>query len=144
MVERPSPLSVESAVALLRSTGFGVEHGYLDPNPHNEAGAAHFVCGSPEQRVLVQVGAGAGCPRAPRASGPAASSPPAWPCCSCRCRPATPCSSSPPTAARARAQVRLEANPQNRQQFRVTVSSASPLLSSSIKDMLVDKVRSSA
>jgi AP-2 complex subunit alpha len=59
MVDRPNgPLSSPSVVAVLRSVSLGVEHGYLDPSPHNEAGAAYFVCGqpgAPEQSVLVMV-----------------------------------------------------------------------------------------
>lgn len=51
MVDRPAPASVEAVVALLRSLGFGVEHGYLDPNPHNEAGAAQFVYGPQQEQA---------------------------------------------------------------------------------------------
>jgi AP-2 complex subunit alpha len=56
MVECPHPVATESVLGMLRAASFGVEHGYLDPSPHNEAGAAHFVWGAPEQSVLVQVG----------------------------------------------------------------------------------------
>jgi len=56
MVERTSPLSMDATIALMRGMHFGVEHGYLDPSPHNEAGAGYFVCGLPgaEQRTLCQ------------------------------------------------------------------------------------------
>jgi hypothetical protein len=65
MVERPpglGPLSVDAAIALLRSLNFGVTHMALDPNPHNNAGAAHFTAGAPgaEARTLVQVGPAGG------------------------------------------------------------------------------------
>ncbi len=52
------PLASPSVVAVLRLANLGVEHGYLDPSPYNEAGAAYFVCGQPggpEQAVLVMV-----------------------------------------------------------------------------------------
>jgi len=60
MVERPpalGPLSIEAATALLRSLNFGVTHGALDPNPHNDAGAATFTAGPPgaEGAALCQV-----------------------------------------------------------------------------------------
>jgi hypothetical protein len=59
MVERSTPLSMDATIALMRGMHFGVEHGYLDPSPHNEAGAGYFVCGPPgaEQRTLCQVSA---------------------------------------------------------------------------------------
>ncbi len=62
MVERApgsAPLSIEATLALLRGLGFGVEHQYLDPSPHNEAGAAQFWFGQPgaEQSALAQVSA---------------------------------------------------------------------------------------
>lgn len=90
MVQRATPLSVESAVAILRTLGFGVEHGYLDPSPHNEAGAATFVFGAPEQALLVQC--------------------------------------------------RVEGNPQNRMQFRVTVASPSPTLAAALKEAIVEQI----
>lgn len=60
MVERPSPLGVEATLGLLRGLHWGVEHGYLDPSPHNEAGAGLFVAGPPggEGALLCQVGGG--------------------------------------------------------------------------------------
>lgn len=57
MVSRASPTTSEAIVAMLRQVQLGVEHGYLDPSPYNEAGAAYFVHGPPgaEQRTLVMV-----------------------------------------------------------------------------------------
>lgn len=57
-MDRGTPIQAPSVVAAMRLTNLGVEHGYLDPNPHNEAGAGFFVCGqpgAPEQTVLVMV-----------------------------------------------------------------------------------------
>jgi AP-2 complex subunit alpha len=58
MLERPTPLSIDATLLLLRGLNFGVEHLYLDPSPNNEAGAAYFICGQPgaEQALLCQVG----------------------------------------------------------------------------------------
>eukprot|EP00882_Tetradesmus_deserticola_P019241 GHRQ01020698.1.p1 GENE.GHRQ01020698.1~~GHRQ01020698.1.p1 ORF type:complete len:365 (+),score=199.38 GHRQ01020698.1:33-1097(+) len=88
MLERPTPLSIDATLLLLRGLNFGVEHLYLDPSPNNEAGAAYFICGQPgaEQALL------------------------------CQCR--------------------VEGNPQNRMQFRVTVAAPDPVLASSVKDMI--------
>eukprot|EP00201_Polytomella_parva_P006204 CAMPEP_0175083532 /NCGR_PEP_ID=MMETSP0052_2-20121109/27451_1 /TAXON_ID=51329 ORGANISM="Polytomella parva, Strain SAG 63-3" /NCGR_SAMPLE_ID=MMETSP0052_2 /ASSEMBLY_ACC=CAM_ASM_000194 /LENGTH=1189 /DNA_ID=CAMNT_0016355025 /DNA_START=55 /DNA_END=3620 /DNA_ORIENTATION=- len=47
MLDRPSPLSVDAVIQILRGAGLGVEHGYLDPSPHNEAGASFFVVAAP-------------------------------------------------------------------------------------------------
>lgn len=57
-LERATPVTSPTLVTLARMANLGVEHGYLDPSPYNEAGAAHFVFGPPgaEQAVLVMVG----------------------------------------------------------------------------------------
>ncbi len=51
-MERATPLGPEAVVAMLRAFNLGVEHGYLDPSPHNEAGAGRFSLGAPEQQLL--------------------------------------------------------------------------------------------
>ncbi len=54
-------LASPSVVSVLRLANLGVEHGYLDPSPSNEAGAGYFACGppgGPEQTVLVMVRGG--------------------------------------------------------------------------------------
>eukprot|EP00200_Dunaliella_tertiolecta_P006547 CAMPEP_0202346842 /NCGR_PEP_ID=MMETSP1126-20121109/5457_1 /ASSEMBLY_ACC=CAM_ASM_000457 /TAXON_ID=3047 /ORGANISM="Dunaliella tertiolecta, Strain CCMP1320" /LENGTH=1093 /DNA_ID=CAMNT_0048938303 /DNA_START=70 /DNA_END=3351 /DNA_ORIENTATION=- len=55
MVERATPLAIEMVTATARLANLGVEHGYLDPSPYNEAGAGYFVYGMPgaQQSVLV-------------------------------------------------------------------------------------------
>lgn len=57
MVERQAPLTIASVGAITRLANLGVEHGYLDPSPHNEAGAGYFVFGAQgaEQSALVMV-----------------------------------------------------------------------------------------
>jgi hypothetical protein len=62
MVDRGAagPLAVATLGTALRAAGLGVEHGYLDPSPYNEAGAGYFVAtpagpGTQEQTVLVMV-----------------------------------------------------------------------------------------
>lgn len=52
MVERPpslGPLASEPIVAIMRALHLGVEHGYLDPSPHNEAGAGYWAAGPADQ-----------------------------------------------------------------------------------------------
>ena len=100
MVERPpatGPLSSEAIVGIMRSLHFGVEHGYLDPSPHNEAGAAYWACGPADQ--------------------PAESLASAICCC------------------------RVEANPQNRCQFRVTVVSPTPAVAAAVHQLLAAQIR---
>ncbi|GFR46483.1 hypothetical protein Agub_g8060 [Astrephomene gubernaculifera] len=95
MVDRAAagPLSAESVQGLMRLLRLGVEHGYLDPSPHNEAGAAYWACGPAEaQHSSV---------------------------CCCR----------------------VEANPQNRTQFRVTVVSEQPELATAVHGLLVAQIR---
>ncbi|KAF5828063.1 armadillo-type protein [Dunaliella salina] len=55
MVERATPLTTEIVTATARLANLGVEHGYLDPSPYNEAGAGYFVYGMPgaQQSILV-------------------------------------------------------------------------------------------
>ncbi|EFJ50611.1 hypothetical protein VOLCADRAFT_120602 [Volvox carteri f. nagariensis] len=94
MVDRGmgGPLSPESVQSLMRLFHLGVEHGYLDPSPHNEAGAAYWGCGPQEaQRSVI---------------------------CCCR----------------------VEANPQNRAQFRVTVVSEQPELAKAVHSLLVAQI----
>ncbi|GLI58947.1 hypothetical protein VaNZ11_000735 [Volvox africanus] len=95
MVDRGAtgPLSSESVQSLMRLLHLGVEHGYLDPSPHNEAGSAYWSCGPAEaQRTVV---------------------------CCCR----------------------VEGNPQNRAQFRVTVVSEQPELATAVHSLLVAQIR---
>lgn len=96
MVERTSPLSSDAVVGIMRSLHLGVEHGYLDPSPHNEAGAGYMAYittpGATPVRVL----------------------------CACR----------------------VEANPSNRQQFRVTVVSPLPQLAEAVHSLLSVQIRS--
>jgi len=96
MVERATPVATPTLVTLSRMVNLGVEHGYLDPSPHNEAGAAYFICGpqGAEQSILVMA--------------------------------------------------RIEGNPQNMAQFRVTVASPAPQLSTHVKDLLATHLRSIA
>ena len=57
---RATPLALDPIMTAMRQAGLGVEHGYLDPSPYNEAGAGHFVyhgAGAP-QRALVMVSRG--------------------------------------------------------------------------------------
>lgn len=51
MVDRPSPLGSEAVTEILRSVQLGVTHGYLDPSPHNEAGAAYWTSASGETLI---------------------------------------------------------------------------------------------
>ncbi|GIL70205.1 hypothetical protein Vretimale_3499 [Volvox reticuliferus] len=95
MVDRGAsgPLSSESVQSLMRLLHLGVEHGYLDPSPHNEAGTAYWGCGPAEaQRTVI---------------------------CCCR----------------------VEGNPQNRAQFRVTVVSEQPELATAVHSLLVAQIR---
>jgi AP-2 complex subunit alpha len=96
MVERTSPLSSPAIISLMRLLNLGVEHAYLDPSPHNEAGAAYLgytaLPGGAQQSVL----------------------------CACR----------------------VEANPTNRQQFRVTVVSPAPALAESVHKLLSVQIHS--
>jgi AP-2 complex subunit alpha len=96
MLERGTPLGADATVALLRGLNLGVEHLYLDPSPHNEAGAAAFSCGPPgaEQRLLVQC--------------------------------------------------RLEGNPQNRMQFRLTVAAPDATLAAGVRDVVAAQILSLA
>ncbi|GFH10590.1 alpha_adaptinC2 domain-containing protein, partial [Haematococcus lacustris] len=88
MVERASPASIATVGAVTRLANLGVEHGYLDPSPCNEAGAGYFCYASNagEQTVLVMA--------------------------------------------------RIEGNPQNMAQFRVTVVSQAPQVSAQLKDLI--------
>eukprot|EP00775_Hariotina_reticulata_P003331 gene3331-3608_t len=56
MLERTTPLAVETTLLIIRGLNFGVEHLYLDPSPNNEAGAALFTSGRPgaEKALLCQ------------------------------------------------------------------------------------------
>ncbi|KAG1667410.1 hypothetical protein FOA52_004827 [Chlamydomonas sp. UWO 241] len=81
---------------VLRSANLGVEPGYLDPSPFNEAGAGYFVC---------QPAGGDGEP------------------------------------TRTLVMCRVEGNPQDMSQFRVTVVSALPALSQTTKDLVVLRLR---
>ncbi|GIL47564.1 hypothetical protein Vafri_4358 [Volvox africanus] len=95
MVDRGAtgPLSSESVQSIMRLLHLGVEHGYLDPSPHNEAGSAYWSCGPAEaQRTAI---------------------------CCCR----------------------VEGNPQNRAQFRVTVVSEQPELATAVHSLLVAQIR---
>ncbi|KAG2452624.1 hypothetical protein HYH02_002861 [Chlamydomonas schloesseri] len=95
MVDRGAagPVSPETVQGLMRMLHLGVEHGYLDPSPHNEAGAAYWACGPADpQRVVL---------------------------CCCR----------------------VEANPQNRAQFRVTVVADQPELAQSVHALLVAQLK---
>jgi hypothetical protein len=61
MVARDNgPIDVADVPEVLRSANLGVEPGYLDPSPFNEAGAGYFVCqpagGGEPTRTLVMVG----------------------------------------------------------------------------------------
>uniref|UniRef100_A0A7S0R8D3 Clathrin adaptor alpha/beta/gamma-adaptin appendage Ig-like subdomain domain-containing protein n=1 Tax=Chlamydomonas leiostraca TaxID=1034604 RepID=A0A7S0R8D3_9CHLO len=96
MLERTTPLTSPTIVAVMRSANLGVEHGYLDPSPYNEAGAGMFVYGPPgmEQSVLVMV--------------------------------------------------RVEGNPQNMAQFRITASSPAPQVAVAVKELLVAQLRAAA
>ncbi|KAG1677811.1 hypothetical protein FOA52_008575 [Chlamydomonas sp. UWO 241] len=94
MVARASVLMSDQVLSVMHAAGFGGSHGYLDPSPHNEAGAAYYVSGSPglaETRTLVMC--------------------------------------------------RVEGNPTDMAQFRVTVVSTLPALSASVKDMLTTRLR---
>ncbi|KAG2494582.1 hypothetical protein HYH03_007348 [Edaphochlamys debaryana] len=96
MVDRAAtgPLSPEAVQGLMRLLHLGVEHGYLDPSPHNEAGAAYWGAGPvPEQQRPVL--------------------------CCCR----------------------VEGNPQNRAQFRVTVVAEQPELAQQVHALLVAQVK---
>eukprot|EP00798_Chlamydomonas_sp_ICE-L_P020228 gene20228-26981_t len=55
MFERAGALTTDAIANVLRSASLGVEHGYLDPSPHNEAGAAYFCSleGGQKQTTLV-------------------------------------------------------------------------------------------
>ncbi|PNW74645.1 hypothetical protein CHLRE_12g488850v5 [Chlamydomonas reinhardtii] len=95
MVDRAAagPISPETVQGLMRLLHLGVEHGYLDPSPHNEAGAAYWACGPADpQRVVL---------------------------CCCR----------------------VEANPQNRAQFRVTVVADQPELAQGVHALLVAQLK---
>ncbi|GLC68315.1 hypothetical protein PLESTF_000678300 [Pleodorina starrii] len=95
MVDRgvAGPLSPESVQNLMRMLHLGVEHGYLDPSPNNEAGAAYWACGlAGAQRTAL---------------------------CCCR----------------------VEGNPQNRAQFRVTVISDEPELAKAVHSLLAGQIR---
>ncbi|KAL6765657.1 Coatomer/clathrin adaptor appendage, Ig-like subdomain-containing protein [Haematococcus lacustris] len=93
MVERASPASIATVGAVTRLANLGVEHGYLDPSPCNEAGAGYFCYASNagEQTVLVMA--------------------------------------------------RIEGNPQNMAQFRVTVVSQAPQVSAQLKDLIVSHLK---
>lgn len=135
MLERGTPLGIDPTVLLLRGLNFGVEHLYLDPSPNNEAGAGYFMCGPPggEQALLVQV---------------------SLPCCWCLFRAAQACCGllagrCPRPDARApcccvRPQCRVEGNPLNRMQFRVTVAAPDAMLAASLKDMIAGQVLAAA
>lgn len=96
MLERATPLTSPTIVAIMRAANLGVEHGYLDPSPYNEAGAGNFVYGQPGMEQSVRV------------------------------------------------MVRIEGNPQNMSQFRVTASSPSPQVAEAVKDLLVSQMRTAA
>lgn len=80
--------------SLMRLLHLGVEHGYLDPSPENEAGAGYWACGPAEGQQRVSI-------------------------CCCR----------------------VEANPSNRAQFRVTVISEQLELATAVHSLLVAQLR---
>lgn len=132
MLERGTPLGIDPTVLMLRGLNFGVEHLYLDPSPNNEAGAGYFMCGPPggEQALLVQV---------------------SLPCCWCLVLPkrvAVWWQADVPTTAAVlllcAPQCRVEGNPLNRMQFRVTVAAPDAMLAASLKDMIAGQVLSAS
>eukprot|EP00955_Chlamydomonas_euryale_P024421 257493-Chlamydomonas_euryale.AAC.1 len=67
MVSRTNgPINVADVPEVLRQASLGVEPGYLDPSPYNEAGAGYFLSGPPgvePTRTLVMVRRSALCMR---------------------------------------------------------------------------------
>jgi hypothetical protein len=148
MVERApalGPLPVEAATALLQGLNFGVAKGALDPNPQNDAGAALFAAGhaGAEARTLCQVTV---CGRRAPAFRCAVLSQEPWGVQGDHQASPQPTQPSPPNRlpTRQNSQVRLEGNPQNRLQFRVTVAAPDAALAAAVKDTMAGLIRGAA